>query len=151
MKQFRKNKYFLGYLGTWGCLLILGSLVAEDMEPRSLVLTTALLALVVPLLILVCDRVGADAPKGKCYTVHRMGDGQVVCRVEGMFLYRGTEDKPTWYIQGKKVYAFSEKGYLYRMKDGKLYRRNEDAPCMEIRLDTIYSLPDGEPLYQTVE
>ncbi len=151
MNNLRKNKYFLWYLATWGILMILGSLMSDGGDPYTMVLASAALALVVPLLILVCDRVGADAPKGKPYTVHSMEDGSVVCRVDGMWIYRGEEDKATWYIQGKKVYAFAEKGYLYRIERDGIYRSGETTPCMVVNGDTIYSLPDGEPLYQTVE
>ena len=151
MKNLRKNKYFLYYLATWGVLMILGSLVSDGGDPYTMVLASGVLALVVPLLILVCDRVGADAPKGKNYTVHSMEDGSVVCRVEGMWIYRGEEEKATWYIQGKKVFSFAEKGYLYRLERDGIYRRGEEQPCMFVREDTVYTLPDSRPLYQTVE
>ena len=149
--NLRKNKYFLYYLGTWGVLLILGSLVSDGGDPYTMVLASAVLALVVPLLILVCDKVGADAPKGGNYTVHSIEDGSVVCRVEGMWIFRGQEEKATWYIQGKKVFSFVEKGYLYRMERDGIYRRGEKQPCMTVARDTIYRLPDNLPLYQTAE
>lgn len=151
MNNLRKNKYFLAYLATWGVLMILGSLVSDGGDPYTMVLTSAVLALVVPLLILVCDKVGADAPKGKHYTVHSMEDGSVVCRVEDMWIYRGEEDKAAWYIQGRKVYSFTEKGYLYRMERDGIYRRGEKQPCMTVARDTVYRLPDNTPLYQIAE
>ena len=146
-----KNKYFLYYLGTWGALLILGALVSDGGDPYTMVLASAVLALVVPLLILVCDRVGADAPKGKNYTVHSMEDGSVAFRVEGLWIYRGEEEKIAWYLRGNKVYAFTEKEYLYRVEKGAIYRRGESEPCMVVRGDTVYTLPDNQPLYQMAE
>lgn len=148
--DFRKNKYFLGYLATWGILLIAGSLMSTEVEPRNLVIITGLLSLVTPLLYLVCNKVGANAPVGKTYTVFRMDDPAPVCRVEGPWIYRGTEDKATWYVRSKKVYAFAEKKYLYRIEGDQIYRRGESEPCMFIRNDTVYSLPDSTPIYQTV-
>ncbi len=149
--NLRKNKYFLYYLGTWGVLLILGSLTSDGGDPYTMVLASAVLALVVPLLILVCDRVGADAPTGKSYTVHSVEDGSVVCRVDGAWIYRGEEEKVSWYLRGKKVYSFVEKEYLYRIDKEYIYRRGETEPCMMVARDTVYSMPDSRPLYQTVE
>lgn len=149
--NLRKNKYFLMYLATWGILLILGSLTSKNTDPYTLVIATGVLALVSPLLLLVRNKVGADAPTGTTYTVHSMEDGSVVCRVEGVWIYRGTEDKATWYMRGKKVFSFAEKEYLYLVENGNIYRRGEAEPCMVVRNDTIYSHPENEPLYQTVE
>lgn len=149
--DFRKNKYFLLFLLSWGILLIAGALMVKGVEPKMLVICTGVLALVPPVLYFISDKVGASAPAGKTYTVHSMGDGKVVCRVEGIWIYRGAEDKATWYLRGKKVFAFAEKEYLYRIEGDKIYRRGEDQPCMSIEGDTIYSLPGNEPLYQTVE
>lgn len=149
--NLRKNKYFLYYLGTWGVLLILGSLTSDGGDPYTMVLASAVLALVVPLLILVCDRVGADAPVGKSYTVHSVADGSQVCRVEGAWIYRGEDEKVSWYLRGKKVYSFIEKEYLYRVEGNQVFRRGDKEPCMFLRDDTVYSLPDSRPLYQTME
>ncbi len=146
-----KNKYFLYYLGTWGVLLILGALTTDGSDPYAMVIASAVLALVVPLLILVCDRVGADAPKGKKYTVHSMEDGAVVCRVEGMWIYRGEEEKITWYLRDNKIYAFDRKEYLYRLDKEYIIRRGESEPCMMVNRDTVYSMPDQKPLYQMAE
>jgi len=150
MNRF-KNKYFLLYLLCWGILLILGGLVEDKSNFETMFVSTAVLALVAPLLLLVCNKVGADAPAGKTYKVHSMEDGSVVCRVEGVWIYRGMEEKATWYLRGRKVYSFAEKEYLYRMDADKLYRRGEEQPCMLVENDTIYSLPDNVPLYQTAE
>ena len=146
-----KNRYLLIYILTWGILLIVGSLMVDDMEPGDLVVYTAILALVSPLLYYVSDKVGSNAPAGKTYTVYRMGDAEPVCRVEGMWIYRGTEDKATWYLRDNKIFAFAQKEYLYRFDKEYLYRRGESEPCMMIQRDTVYSMPDQKPLYQTVE
>ena len=149
--NLRKNKYFLGYLATWGGLLIIGALAEEGMDPYDLVIAGAVLALVTPLLLLVYDRVGAGAPGGKNYTVHSIEDGSVVCRVEDVWIYRGSEEKASWYLRGNKVFSFAEKQYLYRLQDGQVFRRGESQPCMFVREDTVYTLPDSKPIYQTVE
>ena len=149
--NLRKNKYLLVFLAMWGILLIVGSLISEETEPMTLVISTGFISLVAPLLYLVSNKVGANAPAGKTYSVHRMGDGRVVCRVEGIWIYRGTEEKATWYMRGKKVFAFTEKEYLYRVEGEQIFRRGEEQPCMLVRGDTIYRLPDNEPLYQTAE
>ena len=149
--NFRKNKYFLLFLLTWGILLIVGSLVEDSSNFHTMVIASGVLALAAPLLMLVSNKVGATAPAGKTYTVYRMDDPVPVCRVEGPWIYRGAEEVATWYVRGKKIYAFAEKKYLYRMEGEFLYRRGEEQPCMKIFNDTIYSQPDNEPLYQTVE
>ena len=149
--NFRKNKYFLLFLLTWGILLIVGSLVEDSSNFHTMVIASGVLALVPPLLYWVSNKVGSNAPAGKTYTVHRMGDGATVCRVEGVWIYRGMEDKATWYLRGKRVFAFTEKEYLYHMDAGRLYRRGETQPCMVVRGDTVYSLPDNQPLYQMTE
>ena len=146
-----KNRYLLIFLLTWGVLLIGGSLTVEGTEPRDLFVYTGILALVAPLLYYVSDKVGANAPAGKTYTVCRMGDGVPVCRVEGMWIYRGMEEKATWYLRSRKVFAFAEKEYLYRIEGEYLYRRGETKPCMMVQRDTVYSMPDQQPLYQMAE
>lgn len=149
--NFRKNKYFLLFLLSWGILLIVGSLVEEGTDFNTLFAVTGCMALVPPALYWVSNKMGSNASAGKTYTVFRMDDPAPVCRVEGIWIYRGTEEKASWYFRGKKIYAFTEKEYLYRMEGDTLYRRGEDQPCMKIEGDTVYSLPDNEPLYQTEE
>ena len=149
--DFWKNKYFLLFLGSWGVLLIASSLMAQGTDPQTIVIASGVLALVPPLLYFVSNKVGSNAPAGKTYSVHRMGDGQVVCRVEGVWIFRGMEDKATWYLRGNKVYAFTEKEYLYRVEKSAIYRRGESEPCMVVRGDTVYTLPDNQPLYQMAE
>lgn len=149
--NFWKNKYFLLFLGSWGVLLIASSLMAQGTDPQTVVVASGVLALVPPLLYWVSDKVGSNAPAGRTFTVHRMGDGVPVCRVEGIWIFRGMEEKATWYLRGKKVYAFAQKEYLYRIEGNELYRRGETKPCMKVVNDTVYSLPDSKPIYQTVE
>ena len=149
--DFWKNKYFLLFLGSWGVLLIASSLMAQGTDPQTIVIASGVLALVPPLLYYVSDKVGANAPAGKSVTLHRMGDGVPVFRVEGVWIYRGMEDKATWYMRGKRVFAFAEKEYLFLVEDGMITRRGEQEPCMTVQGDTVYSLPDKTPLYQMVE
>lgn len=149
--DFWKNKYFLLFLGSWGVLLIASSLMAQGTDPKTIVIASGVLALVPPLLYYVSDKVGSNAPAGKSFTLHRMGDGVPVFRVEGVWIYRGMEEKATWYLRGRRVFAFAEKEYLYHIDGAQLYRRGETQPCMLIRGDTVYSLPDNEPIYQMVD
>lgn len=149
--DLRKNKYFLLFLASWGILLIASSLMVKGVDFKTIVAATGVLALVPPVLYFVSCKVGANAPAGRTCTVHSVEDGRVVCRVEGIWIYRGTEEKATWYLRGKKVFAFAEKEYLYRVEDNKIFRRGEEEPCMIVQGGAICSLPGGEPLYRTQE
>lgn len=137
------------FVGTWAVLFIMCITMDSQLTTAQQVGYTGAMSLVAPLLYVVSERVGAA--KGKRYSVHRAGEEAILCRIEGEWICPGTDERPTHYIRKGKVFAFSQKGALYIVKDGKVCRAGEEKPFLRVEGDKVYCTVSGEVLYELRE
>lgn len=133
------------YLITWGILLVLSLVIGESsLSSWQQVLVTALLALAVPALYLV-----ARWGEGKAtFTLYRPGSPEGVYRVEGEWVYKGAEEKATYYLKKGKLYGFESMKPLCCVKDGRIVRTGESEPFLRREGDKILSCETGETVYE---
>lgn len=133
------------FLGSWAVLIFLVVFTdAGGMSPWEQVLSTGVLAALVALLAIVATR---GERKNKKYSVCAPDTGEVICRVEGEWIFKGSEEKASWYIKRGAVYGFASMKPLYRMKDGCLYREGEEKPLLKLEKDQITDCADGHLVY----
>lgn len=134
------------FLGSWAVLIFLVVFTdAGSLSPWEQVLSTGVLAALVALLAIVATR---GERKNKRYSVCDPATGEVICRVEGDWIFKGSEEKASWYIKRGAVYGFANMKPLYRMKDGGLYREGEDQPVLKLEKDRLADCADGHTVYE---
>ena len=141
----RKKKLALTFVGAWA-VLFLAALVTTPggASLPELALITGALACAAPLLYLVSER---SDRKGRTLTRCAPGSPEVLYRVEGEWICRGTEEKATWYCKGDKIYSFQSMEPLCRVKDNQVYRAGESEPFLRVEGDKVVSCPDGQAVY----
>lgn len=133
------------FLGSWAVLIFLVVFTdAGELSPWEQVLSTGVLAALVALLAIVATR---GERKNKKYSVCAPDTGEVICRVEGDWIFKGSEEKASWYIKRNAVYGFASMKPLYRMKDGCLYRAEEERPVLKLEKERITDCADGRTVY----
>ena len=141
----RTKKLALTFVGAWA-LLFLAALVTDsgDLTLLEQALITGALACAAPLLYLVSER---SHRKGRMLTLCAPGSPEVLYRVEGEWICKGTEEKASWYCKGDKIYSFASMEPLYRVKDNKVYRSGETEPFLTVEEDKVLSCETGQTVY----
>lgn len=142
-----KKKLLQVFLGSWAVLIFLLYLTGggDGMSPVLQVAGTGVLAALIALLAWVALR-GERGQKN--LTLCAPGGAEVLYRVEGMWIYRGWEEKASWYLKRNAVYGFASMTPLYRVKDGGLYREGEEQPFLKVERDRVTSCADGSVVYE---
>ena len=144
MKKLKR--FALLYLVPWA-VFFLASLIT-DADGTSLaerLVVTAVLACVVPLLYAVTKR----GEKNKAvYTVYHAGSTEPVVRVDGEWIYRGADEKASWYRKKNGIHDFRSMDPVCLIRDNKVYRPDADAPFLTLDGDKVFSCPEGELLYE---
>lgn len=141
----RRKKLALTFVGAWA-LLFLAALVTDsgDLSLLEQALITGALACAAPLLYLVSER---SDRKGRQLTLCAPGSPEVLYRVEGEWICKGTEEKASWYCKRDQIYSFADRKPLCRVKDGQVYRTGEAEPFLRLEKDKIVSCQTGETVY----
>ena len=140
-----KKKVALAFLGSWAVLLLISQVIdTGGLSLPEQVLISGALACAVPLLCLVSAR---SERKGRMLTLCAPGSPEVLYRVEGEWIYRGMEEKASWYCKGDKIYGFASMKPLYRVKDNKVYRSGETEPFLRVEGDKVVSCETGRTVY----
>lgn len=138
-------KTFLKILfGTWAVLIFATYLTDPEMRPSMRVAATGVLALLVALLSVVALR----KEKAKHFSLCDPATGQVIYRVEGEWIFRGDEEKATWYCKRGAVYSFDSMKPLYRVKDKKkVCREGEKTPVWTVEDKHVVDCASGQTVY----
>lgn len=136
------------FLGSWAVLIFLAVLTnTGDLTPVEQVGYTGVLAVLIALLAVAATR----GEKKKCYYIHKPGSGEMLYRVEGEWIYKGNEEKASWYIKRNAVYGFQSMTPLCRLKDGEITREGDIVPIMRVKENKIVSCETGEEVYEIKE
>lgn len=138
------------FFGMWAVLFVMCVTMDSQLTTAQQIGYTAAMALVAPLLYFVSERV-SSGKKGKRFSVHRVGEEEILCRVEGEWICPGTDERPTHYIRKGRVFAFDQKGALYSIKDDKVYRTGAEQPFLRLEGDKVRSCENGEIVYELRE
>lgn len=136
------------FLGSWAVLIFLVVLTGTgDLTPVAQVGYTGVLAVLITLLAVAATR----GEKKKHFYIHKPGSAEVLYRVEGEWIYKGSEEKASWYIKRNAVYGFQSMTPLYRMKDGEITKEGDSVPAMRMEENKIVSCETGEVIYEMKE
>ena len=135
------------FLGSWAVLIFLIFLTDAQtgLSPVLQVVCTGVLAGLVTLLAVVATR---GEKNKKQYSVCDPATGQVICRVEGEWIFKGSEEKASWYIKRGAVYGFENMKPLYHIKDNKVRREGESEPFLTMEETKITACADGRVVYE---
>lgn len=139
------KKAAMVFLGSWGVLLIVSSLTELEMSSWELVAVTGVMAVLILLLYLVAMR--GSGKKRSC-TVRLIADPAVSYRVDGDWIYKGSDEGASFYIKRGGIYGFQSMKPLYTMKDGKLYRPGETEAVYRVEENKVISCQTGQPEYE---
>lgn len=137
------------FLGSWAMLIFLTVLTdaGEELTPGAQVVCTGVLAALITLLVMLATR----GEKKKCFEIHDARSGELLYRVEGEWIYKGREEKASWYLKRGAVYSFENMTPVCRFKDGAITREGDGAPAMRVEGDRIIACATGEVIYQIRE
>lgn len=136
------------FLGSWAVLIFLAVLTDKgDLTPVEQVGYTGVLAVLITLLAMAATR----GEKKKYLYIHEPGSAEALYRVEGEWIFKGKDEKASWYIKRNAVYGFQSMTPLYRMKDGTITKEGDTAPVMRVEENKIISCESGEVIYEIRE
>lgn len=138
------KKFLKIFLGAWAVLIFASYVTDSELEPLVRVVGTGVLALLITLLGVVALRM----EKGKKYSLTDPASGEVLYRVEGEWIFRGDQEKATWYVKRGAVYSFDSMKPLYRIKGDKLFREGEQSPVWTVEDGKVRSAVSGQVEYE---
>ena len=134
------------FLGSWAILIFLVVLTdAGDLTPLAQVGCTGVLALLIALLAVAATW---GERKKRSASLYAPGSKELLYRVDGDWIHRGSEEKASWYIKRNKVYGFDNMTPICSMKDGKITREGESEPFLRVEENKIISCESGEVVYE---
>lgn len=149
----RMVKLFLIF---WGGIFVLSFFTAKaEMTIGQRLGYTAVLALVVPVLLLFRGKRLAGAKQKDCaaYTgydleVHLPLNPEVLYYIKNQKIYKEMSVEPIYELKGNKIYPYLSPKIAYRIENNKVYKGMEISPFLEIKGNKVYQNMSNKVVYE---